>query len=109
MQAGKMKDRLIFQVPVEVNTSGSVVNTYATASPPDMVFAKVNSQRGDEAFEASRVNARKTIRVCIHYRSDILSTWRFLWNGEAYNIKHVDQSNRVDGETWLTAECTNAA
>lgn len=108
MRAGEIQERITFQTPVEVNTNGSLVISYATASPPDLVFAKVIEPRGGEAFEAARVNARKTIRVGIRYRADVLSTWRFLWEGQPYNIKLVDQSGRISGETWLTGECVNA-
>lgn len=108
MQTGDLKHEITFQRPVESRDRGAVVITYATDSPPDTVFAKVLSERGSEAFESARVNARETVRACVRYRDDVVTKWRFLWRGRAYYVKRVDDSQKEEGWLWVTAECTNA-
>jgi SPP1 family predicted phage head-tail adaptor len=77
-------------------------------APGDTVFATVISQKGREAFEAARTNARVMIRVGIHYRDDVQNTWRFTWAGNTYNIIDTDRSQRRDGMLWFTAESVGA-
>lgn len=108
MQVGKMDERVAFAALVETNDGGSLIRSYAVNSPPDEVFAEVISQRGGESFEASRQNARETIRVRVRYRSDITTTHRLTWQGRNYDIKYVDKTHRRKGNLWLTAEVNGA-
>ncbi len=87
------------------NNSGEMTPTF---TPGDTVWAKVISQKGKEAFEAARTNARSTIRVGMHYRTDVASTWRLIWEGDTYNITDTDRSMRRDGMLWVTAEAVGA-
>jgi len=107
MQAGDLIHRIVFQRPIETKVNGALKITYGTDSPPDMVFAKVVSQKGGEAIEAARVNAREGVRVCIYWRSDVSTKWRFTWKGREYYLKAVDQTQELDGWLWFTAECSN--
>lgn len=107
MQIGKMDQRVILQSATEAgNSSGEVVKTYTTAAT---VWAHVISQKGNEAFESARTNAKRTIRVLIRYRGDVDLKWRAVWNGENYNIVDVDRSMRRDGQLWFTAEVVGAS
>ncbi len=112
MQAGKRDQPVYFQYPVETNRGGQLVTAWTGASgnspdTPDWAF--VLAQKGTEAFEAARTNAREAIRLCVGYRSDVLTTWRVLWNGQTYSILHVDRTLARRGELWITAEVVGAA
>jgi SPP1 family predicted phage head-tail adaptor len=105
MQAGKL-DRLIsIQEPVETNVGGELTLTYGTAV---QVWAHVISQKGNEAFEAARINAKDNIRVCIRYRT-ITDKWRITWEGQNYNIVNIDRSEKRKGNLWMTCQCVGAA
>ncbi len=104
MQTGELDQRITFESLVETNQQGSVVEQWSNDSPPDTVWGKVISERGGEAFEAARVNARATIRVCVRFRDDIDETWRLKWRDVVYQVKTVDPSERRAGYLWMTAE-----
>lgn len=101
---GEMDELITFQTETQTNINGELVKAWATDSPPDSVWAKIISERGQQAFEAARQNSRQTIRLKIYFRDDITTAHRFQWNGEAWYIKAVDKSERRKGNLWLTAE-----
>lgn len=101
---GEMDEQITFQTETQTIDRGEVVRAWATDSPPDMVWAKIVSERGSETFESARQNARQTIRAKIRFRDDINTSHRFLWGGLAWYIKYVDKSERRKGNLWLTAE-----
>ena len=105
MRTGDLDQRIVLQSVTSTNNVGSVTESYATVAT---VWGHVMSQRGQEALESARLNARETIRVKIRYRTDVDVKWRIQWGGQNYNIKAVDRSNRRDGELWLTAELVGA-
>lgn len=105
MRLGKLDQRVILQSLSETNDEGELVKAYTTV---DTVFAEVISQRGSEAFEAARTNARDNIRVRMHYRTDVTVKWRLVWESQNYNIVNVDRSNRRQGELWVTAQAVGA-
>lgn len=100
MQSGKLDQRVELQELDETNTGGALSQEY---TPVATVAARVVFQRGDDTFEAAKVNAQAVIRVLIRYRSDVTTKWRISWQGQAYKIAAVDPSKRRDGELWLTA------
>lgn len=102
---GKLDQQIKLQSLAEVNQGGQLVQSYDDVAD---VWGHVISQRGNEAFESARVNARETIRVKIRFRDDVLTKWRVGWSGQFYNIKHIDRSQRRDGWLWFTAEVVGA-
>ncbi len=105
MRTGSMDQQVVLQSMTEVNNAGSLSKSYATVAT---VWAEVISQRGNEAFEAARLNARESIRVKMRYRDDVVNTWRMQWGGQNYNIINTDRSNRRNGELWVTGELVGA-
>lgn len=105
MQSGKLDQRIAIQSLTETNVSGELVISYTALAT---VWGEVISQKGGEAFEAARVNARETVRVRIRYRDDVLTTSRIEWMGQSYNILSIDRSARRDGYLWFTAEVNGA-
>lgn len=100
-----MTERVLVQQPTETNSYGSLTVSYATVRT---VWAKVISERGQEALQAARINAKENIRVGMRYEDDVLVTWRIQWQGNSYNIIAVDRSMRQKGELWLTAQAVGA-
>lgn len=105
MGSGSLDQQIILKSLSETNSFGQVTPSYTTVAT---VWAEVVSQRGQEAFEAARVNAKETIRVRIRYRTDVTNKWRFVWEGQTYNIIHTDRSSRRTGYLWLTGEVMGA-
>lgn len=105
MNIGELDQRIKLQSLVEINDEGSLTQTWKTL---EIVYGKVKSERGSEAFEAARTNARETIRVLIRYREDITTKWRLEWMGQFYSVTAVDRSAHRRGELWLTAQLVGA-
>lgn len=107
MKTGQLDQQIILQSLTETqNEYGEKTLAYATEAT---VWGRVVSEKGNEAFESARVNARAGVRVAIRYRTDVTPKWRFQWQGQTYNIVYVDRSLRRDGELWLTGELNGAA
>lgn len=106
MSAGKLDQRIQLQRRVEENTGGDLELTYQNVGSP--VWAEVISQRGSEAFESARVNARETVRIRVRFRPDIDVDWRIVWDEQPYTIKGCDRSQRRAGWLWFTAEIAGA-
>lgn len=105
MQIGKLDQWVTIQQPSEMNDMGSLTKSFSTIAT---VRARVISERGTEAFESARINAKERIRVLIRDRTDINSKWRIVWLGQNYNVMIVDRSERRDGKLWFTAEAVGA-
>ena len=105
MQTGQNDQRIYFESPTESNDGGELTRGW---TPVGYDWAMVISQRGSEAFEAARENARETIRLRLRFRTDVLVTWRMTWMGQVYHLKHVDRTQHRKGELWLTAELVGA-
>lgn len=99
----KKDERITLETQSEVNILGNVEITFTELGA---VWAGIKSQKGNEALEASRINATDTIRVCIKYRDDIGTKDRFLWRDNYYNITAIDKTDRRKGDLWITAQAT---
>jgi SPP1 family predicted phage head-tail adaptor len=104
--SGQLDQRIKLFKPTETNVSGQLIITYTEDSE---VWAHVISQRGWEAFEAARVNAKEAIRACMRYNSSITVKWVIEWAGQRYSILSVDRSDKRGGLIWFTAQITGAA
>lgn len=105
MKTGQLDQQIVIQSLSETSDAGSLTRAWSTLAT---VFGHVITQRGGEAFEAARVNARETIRVMIRYRADITTKHRLQWASQSYDITAVDRSGRRKGELWLTAQVVGA-
>jgi SPP1 family predicted phage head-tail adaptor len=105
MHAGKLTERITLQSLTETNVKGSLQPTYTDECT---VWAHIISQKGTEALQAARTNARAVVRVCIRYREEVTTKWRMQWEGQNYNILAIDRTNRMNGELWFTAEVVGA-
>lgn len=111
MQAGKNDQLIYFEYQSNTNNFGDILSSWVDASgesPPAPDWAMVITQKGNEAFEAARMQSARTIRCMVRYRPDIQTTWRVKWNDEYYYIREIDRSKIRDGELWFTAELLGA-
>jgi SPP1 family predicted phage head-tail adaptor len=106
MQAGQLDQRVTFYRPV--NTRGGYGDDVLSFTVVNTVWAKVTSQKGDESFEAARMEARRLVKILVRFRDDIEVTWRVSWDGQDYDIKDVDRSLKRKGELWLMAQAVGA-
>lgn len=101
MQSGRLDQQLDLLKPVQTNNLGQLETTFVSQG---IVWGHVISERGREAIEASRQNAFEIVRVCIRHRSDVDTSWQFMWDDKTFGIERVDRSHRRSrGELWLTA------
>lgn len=105
LNAGDRDQRIALQSPTETNDGGSLSISYKTVAT---VWGKVISWKGYAALEAARTNAREINRIGIPYRKDVTDKWRVVWNGQAYNIIHVDRSEARRGDLWITTQLVGA-
>lgn len=106
MSIGKLDKKIELEAPVEVNNQGDVQISWGQYAE---VWAEIISQRGDQAFEAARLNSQQMLRVRIRYRDDLTTKDRMLWEGQIYKIRSVDRTGRRKGYLWFTAEANLAA
>ncbi len=106
MDSGSLDQKITLQRNTETSSQGNLVPAWTSFAS---VWAKVISQKGNEAFEAARLNARDVLRICIRYRTDVDVTHRVVWGGQNYNITNVDRSQRRQGELWLSAQAVGAS
>ena len=100
-KTGELDQRVTLKSPnAPQNQSGKIVTTFTDVAT---VWAKVITQRGNEALEAARVNSHRAIRVRIRYRADVTTKWVLRWMGQDYNVTDLDASERRSGNLWLTA------
>lgn len=107
MNHGELDQQIFLQSKSDQNISGEVKEVWAPSfdDSPGVphTWAKVISERGTDAFESARANAAEVIRVGLHYRDDVQTTWRFKWNDQFYYVERCDRSDRRKGWLWLTA------
>ena len=97
---GELDQRISVEDRSEINDGGTLKVSH---NPVGRIWAKVISQKGSEAFESARVNAKEVIRVKVRYRKDITTSCRCEWMGNFYEISAVDHSQRRGGWLWFTA------
>jgi SPP1 family predicted phage head-tail adaptor len=106
MQSGKLDQVVTLYSPVNSRSGlGDDILTFVSEGDD---WADVISVRGEESFVAARMDARRMIKVKLRFRDDIETTWRVRWDGQDYDIKDVDRSERRKGELWLMAQAVDA-
>lgn len=102
MEAGKLEHLIDIAAKVSTDTGGDVIVTY---TPLGSIWCNIISQKGYQAFESAKVNARQLIRVQMRYRTDLNAGDRITWNGYVYSIiAPIDRSEQRKGFLWVTAQ-----
>lgn len=88
-----LRTRITFQEPtISKDAGGAQVAAWANIATIPSVWARWINDHGAEAVQQSgaAVSAQRAT-VLIRYRSDILSVWRVVMDGSAWQILSVDQ------------------
>ena len=84
---GELTERITLQSrSVAKDSYGQDTITWVDAAT---VWARVRAIHGREFFAAAQVQQEQTIKVLIRQRSDVLPTWRLMWQGRAHDITGV--------------------
>ena len=102
-EIGDMNRRVILQRPVkrEVNSYNETVTEWEDVRS---VWASDRVEAGDEPTEASENKAMLHHTLCMHYRDDVLPTWRLLLKGRAINITGLNDI--MNQRRWLEIQGT---
>lgn len=89
-RAGELDQRITFQERQRVpDGMGGSTDTWVNISPTPSVWAHARTKGGREVTQYDRVNAEASYLFVIRNRSDILESYRILWDGEPFNIISV--------------------
>lgn len=106
IQAGLLRHRIVWEKkdPVTQNATGEEVETYTDEGP---FWARVQPLRGDERFDAQKLDAHATTRITVRGGRDfsIKDRLRFLKSPSItirYEILHIQHVEERDAVTVLT-------
>ncbi|QBR52661.1 phage head closure protein [Erwinia sp. QL-Z3] len=104
MQAGKLRHRIILQMPVKTQspTTGAVLNAWGDVAG---LWADVVDLSAREFIAAQAAQSEITTRITIRYRDDVTSKHRFSFKGQIYNI-HGALADDKSGLEYLTLPCS---
>jgi len=74
------------------------------ASVSGGIWCKVEDLAGDEVQSSDRIETRKTTKFTTQYRSDITAENRLVLDGQAYNVRRVDNPMRKNRYTIIWAD-----
>lgn len=95
MLAGRLDKQITIQKFVaERNTHGEETQTWVKLCT---VWTQVISERGRERFISAKENAEDNLVFKIRYRTDVLRSYRILYQNEVYDIKSITEIGRRDG------------
>lgn len=94
LKAGDLDQRVTLQSrSVVKDANGQDVITWV---PEASVWAQVQAVRGREFFAAAQVQQEQTVKVRIRYRTDVLLSWRLVWQGRNHDITGIVPVGRKD-------------
>jgi len=100
IRAGDLREVVTILERVEARDGfGAVVTSWVEVA---QVWARIVTQKGDEALRAAATDARSTVRVQMRYRHDLTPQMRMAWNGREYDVRDIDDSLKHRGEIWVT-------
>ena len=86
-RTGELDQRITFQERQSVpDGMGGSADTWVNLTSIPTVWAHVRAKGGREVTQYDRVNAEASYLFVIRNRSDILESYRILWDGEPFNI-----------------------
>jgi len=89
-RAGELDQRITFQERQSVSDGmGGSADTWVDISALSSVWAHARPKSGREVTQYDRVNAETGYLFVIRNRSDLLESYRILWDGEPFNIKAI--------------------
>lgn len=95
MNVGTLNRRIrIEQATTEDDAYGEPIKTWAVF---DHVWAEVLPLSAREQFQAQQVNRDITLKIRIHYRSDLTEQMRLIFDGEYYDIQGITEIGFREG------------
>lgn len=86
-RTGELDQRITFQLRQSVpDGMGGNTDTWVDIANTPTVWAHARTKGGREVTQYDRVNAEAGYLFVIRNRSDILESYRILWDGEPFNI-----------------------
>lgn len=87
LKSGELQEPITLQSrSVAKDAAGQEVITWVDVAN---VWAKVIPLNAREFFAASAVQQEQTLRFRIRARTDVVPTWRLVWNGKNHDITGV--------------------
>lgn len=89
-RAGELDQRITFQERQSVSDGmGGSTDAWVNISALSSVWAHARPKSGREVTQYDRVNAETGYLFVIRNRSDLLESYRILWDDEPFNIKAI--------------------
>ena len=105
MGSGQLDQRVTFQSETKTDDGGGgETSVWANISTDPTVWASVTTTGGGEGFSEERTNATSMAEFVIRNRGDLSEAMRILWDGEAYNIRHIDRMGSREMYLTINAE-----
>ena len=93
--SGMLDQRITLRKPA--SSTDGFNNPEKTFADVETVWGQVEQGGGREFYAAETPKNEKRIRVKIRWRTDIDTTWRFVWNGRTFRIVDIDEIIRRKG------------
>jgi len=96
---GDLRTSITLQEPtIATDAGGAQKPTFADVAINPTIWARWINAHGQETVQNAMKNVQRAT-VTIRYRSDVLSTWRVLKDGEPWNIISIDPVQ--DRKRWV--------
>ena len=102
MQAGKLKNKMIFQEPIITADSGG--GSVTEWQEKTATWAEIEPLRGDRLFFAQQRDAGTDTQIRMRYgAAQIKPAWRIKYGADIYEIKSVINTKNADREIIINA------
>lgn len=86
-----LRTRITFQTPtITTDAGGAQVETWANVATNPTVWAHWVNEHGQEAMQSDALKSTQRAAVTVRHRSDVLTMWRVLKDGEVWQLISVD-------------------
>lgn len=91
-RAGELDQRITFQERIKTaDGMGGYSYTWEEIPTLSVVSAHARPRSGREREQFDRVNAESSYLFVVRNRSDILESYRIIWNLQPFNIRYIAQ------------------
>jgi SPP1 family predicted phage head-tail adaptor len=91
IQAGELRTQITFQQPIISKDAGAAqVVAWANVASNGTVWARWIMAHGQEVVNSDALKSVQRAVVTIRHRTDVLTSWRVLKDGQAWQVISVD-------------------
>jgi len=84
MKSGQLQHLVMLQKPTEVRgTQGGLTESW---EDKEQAFAAILPLRGKEWHDAQQINDTLSVKIRLHYRTDIRADWRIIHGADIYQV-----------------------